>query len=408
MVMEELSYVTYVLDEAYERLKDVYLNTSVLGPVRLYSARDLIDKELFALFSALIDFQMPVVSILNPMLTGLVKYMEERGFKFIDLIYDDNLADKTFREFKWFSPKGSRRGFTHRFVKISDVINLLKIFKKICDIHGSIGELVKKSYAQHLQDTEPMEGVVRDLLKTLLEYGELPPLIPTNISSSLKRLNLFFRWLVRPYPDLGLWNFIDKKHLFISLDKNLQRVLLRAFKVDVNLNWNGVLKATSFLRRLNPEDPTKYDYVLSRISIMGYCAKDLARTLCFLCPLANICSTSILPKEIKVKPLTKREMKILEGYIKTNKERIDKVITEYPLGRFSADALIHMVKCDEYVAEVEEELNYNAIGQVITYRYLYYKISKKIAKPMIICRRAKRELEEVAQLEQGIIVIEVA
>jgi len=405
--MEELSYVTYVLDEAYERLKDVYLNTSVLGPVRLYSARDLIDKELFALFSALIDFQMPVVSILNPMLTGLVKYMEERGFKFIDLIYDDNLADKTFREFKWFSPKVSRRGFTHRFVKISDVINLLKIFKKICDIHGSIGELVKKSYMQHLQDPEPMEGVVRDLLKTLLEYGGLPPLIPTNISSSLKRLNLFFRWLVRPYPDLGLWSFIDKKHLLISLDKNLQRVLARAFKVNVNLNWNGVLKATRFLRRLNPEDPTKYDYMLSRISIMGYCAKDLARTLCYLCPLANICSASRLPKEIKVKPLTKREMKILEEYIKTNKERIDKVITEYPLGRFSADALIHMVKCDEYVAEVEEELNYNAIGQVITYRYLYYKISKKIAKPMIMCRRAKRELKEVAQLEQGIIVIEV-
>jgi hypothetical protein len=42
--LEELSYVTYVLDEAYERWKDVYLNTSVLGPVRLYSARDLIDK----------------------------------------------------------------------------------------------------------------------------------------------------------------------------------------------------------------------------------------------------------------------------------------------------------------------------------------------------------------------------
>jgi hypothetical protein len=105
--------------------------------------------------------------------------------------------------------------------------------------------------------------------------------------------------------------------------------------------------------------------------------------------------------------------KILEANIwnladkKTNKERIDKVITEYPLGRFSADTLIHMVKCDEYVAEVEEELNYNAIGQVITYRYLYYKISKKMVKPIILCRRAKRELEEVAELEQGIIMIEV-
>ncbi|MCC6019110.1 MAG: hypothetical protein LM601_08765, partial [Candidatus Verstraetearchaeota archaeon] len=62
----EFSYVGRVMDEAYERLCDVYLNISVLGPVRLYSARDSVDREFWALFCALIDFQMPVVSVLNP------------------------------------------------------------------------------------------------------------------------------------------------------------------------------------------------------------------------------------------------------------------------------------------------------------------------------------------------------
>jgi uncharacterized protein (TIGR02757 family) len=259
-----LSYASYVLDEAYDRLRDIYVNTSVLGPVRLYSARDTADREFWALFSALIDFQMSVIDILNPMLTGLAKHIEKDNIKFLDLIYDVNLADRVLREFEWLSPKGPRRGFTHRFVKVHDVINLLTIFRRICDTHGSLGNLVKESYAQHKHDPEPMEGVLRDFLKVLLEYGGGPPIIPKNMSSCLKRFNLFFRWLVRPYPDMGLWNFIDKKYLFVSLDQSMQRVISRAFQLDVNLNWHGVLKTTIFLRKLNPEDPTKYDYVLSR------------------------------------------------------------------------------------------------------------------------------------------------
>jgi hypothetical protein len=71
---------------------------------------------------------------------------------------------------------------------------------------------------------------------------------------------------------------------------------------------------------------------------------------------------------------------------------LDRVVTGYPLGRYSADALTHTVDCDEYVVEVEEELNYSAIGQVVTYRYLLHKIHGRLARPMIICRRAPREL----------------
>jgi len=41
--------------------------------------------------------------------------------------------------------------------------------------------------------------------------------------------------------------------------------------------------------------------------------------------------------------------------------------------------------CNEYMVEVGRELNYTVIGQVVTYRYLYYKHSWGMAKPMIIC-----------------------
>jgi uncharacterized protein (TIGR02757 family) len=350
---------------------------------------------------------MPVVKVLNPMLTGLAGYIEERGLKFLDMIYDADLASKILREFKWFSLEGFREGFTHRFVKIHDVVNLLTALRRICEVHGSLRSFVEELYVKHSYDHEPMEGVVKDLQRALLKYGGKPPLVPKGASSCLKRINLFFRWLVRPYPDLGLWSFINKRHLFVSLDANLQRVISRAFGINVSLNWCGVLEATRFLRKLNPEDPTKYDYVLSRVAIMGYCAKDMARSLCCLCLIASICNSSKLPKLVKAKLLTKEEMEILKGYIEAHKGELNRVITEYPLGKYSADALLHTVSCDEYVVEVERELNYNAIGQVITYRYLLHKIHGKFAKPMILCKRAPKDLKEAAQLEQGITVVEV-
>jgi hypothetical protein len=139
-----LSYVAYVLDEAYDRLKEAYLRTSVLGPVRLYSAKDTTDREFWALFCALIDFQMPVVKVLNPMLIGLAGYVEERGLRFIDMIYDVDLASEILREFKWFSLGGLGKGFIHRFVRIHDVVNLLTALRRICEVHGSLRSFVEE------------------------------------------------------------------------------------------------------------------------------------------------------------------------------------------------------------------------------------------------------------------------
>jgi hypothetical protein len=126
-----------------------------------------------------------------------------------------------------------------------------------------------------------------------------------------------------------------------------------------------------------------------------------------MCPLASVCASSRLPEQVEARSLSKGEMEILEDFLRLRGEDFDRVVTEYPLGRFSADALLHAKGCTEYVVEVERELNYAAIGQVITYRYLYYRHSGRLAKPMIVCRKASRELAEAAQLGQGIEVVEV-
>jgi uncharacterized protein (TIGR02757 family) len=403
----DTSFVLDLLNEAYDRLKNEYWSTSVLGPVRAYAAESDVDKEFWALFCALIDFQMPVKSVLNPMLFGLLTSMEETSIKFIHLIEDTNLAMTILKTFSWKTNRGAKKGFTHRFVKIENLIVLLQIFKEIIHDYVSLRNLVEEAYKDCLYMDEPMEGVLAKFLKILVDYGGRPPLIPTKMASTLKRFNLFFRWMVRPYPDLGLWSFIDKKELLVSLDGGLCRVLNRAFSLPIKINWHGVLKATKFFRSLNPDDPVKYDYILSRLAIMDYCTKELRRSKCFLCPLANICKFSRVTYKPKAKALRGKEREIFEKYLKIYGHEIDSVITEFPLGRYSADAVLHKRSCKTYVVEVEHTLNYNAIGQIVAYRFLYFKIHGKMTNPMIICLEAPKELKEICETEQGIEVLEI-
>jgi len=47
---------------------------------------------------------VPVQRVLNPMLKGLARHVEENGLKFADLAYDANLACKTLHQFKGIKP----------------------------------------------------------------------------------------------------------------------------------------------------------------------------------------------------------------------------------------------------------------------------------------------------------------
>ena len=67
----DVGLVRSCLDEAYERLKGECVKTSVLGAVREYVYGSILDLECWALFCAIADFQVPVVSRLLLMLLFL-------------------------------------------------------------------------------------------------------------------------------------------------------------------------------------------------------------------------------------------------------------------------------------------------------------------------------------------------
>jgi uncharacterized protein (TIGR02757 family) len=84
-------------------------------------------------------------------------------------------------------------------------------------------------------------------------------------NASAKRLNMYLRWMVRKNSevDFGIWNCIEAKDLLLPLDVHTSRVSrkLNLLKGSQN-NWKAVLEVTENLKKLDPNDPIKYDFAL--------------------------------------------------------------------------------------------------------------------------------------------------
>jgi uncharacterized protein (TIGR02757 family) len=90
--------------------------------------------------------------------------------------------------------------------------------------------------------------------------------------SACKRHCLFLRWMVRPDDgvDLGLWRGVSPSRLLLPLDVHLERVVVAlGWTRRKSPGWPMVLDATACLRRIDPGDPVRYDFALSRLGILG-------------------------------------------------------------------------------------------------------------------------------------------
>lgn len=82
--------------------------------------------------------------------------------------------------------------------------------------------------------------------------------------SPCKRINLFLRWMVRKRDiDFGLWNSINPSELIIPLDVHIWRVSKKLGFTKRNVqNIRTAQDITEYLKKIEPEDPLKYDFVL--------------------------------------------------------------------------------------------------------------------------------------------------
>lgn len=89
--------------------------------------------------------------------------------------------------------------------------------------------------------------------------------------SAAKRINMFLRWMIRKDPqgvDFGLWDKLSPAILSCPLDVHSGKVArkLKLLKRKQN-DAKAVLELDRNLRKLDPEDPVKYDFALFGLGV---------------------------------------------------------------------------------------------------------------------------------------------
>lgn len=164
-------------------------------------------------------------------------------------------------------------GFVHRTFNATDLVYFVRALRKIYSDHGGLEQVFTEGTRQ-----AGAFGALVHFRKVFISAG-LPGRSSKHVSdvekgSAAKRLNLFLMWMVRKDfrgVHFGLWNGIPASELMIPLDTHVGRVarslgLLRRKAND----WQAVEELTAELRKIDPEDPCKFDFSLFGLGLFDH------------------------------------------------------------------------------------------------------------------------------------------
>ena len=159
-------------------------------------------------------------------------------------------------------------GFTHRFATGDHLAVLLWEIKSVIERYGSLNDCFACGLSHNDETVIPaMIFFTGQLIAGKNKPGHLVAL--PEKGSACKRMNLFLRWMVRKdRVDPGGWSNVPLSKLVIPLDTHMHRISLKlGFTSRKNANMNTALEITSCFRQFAPDDPVKYDFVLTRLGI---------------------------------------------------------------------------------------------------------------------------------------------
>jgi uncharacterized protein (TIGR02757 family) len=264
----EPSTLRHALEDLCRRYDRRFIDTDPVGIVRRFD--DPEDREIVGLIAAGLAYGR--VATIRRSLESVLAWIGDRPARFV-------ASFDPARDAARFD------GFVHRFTRGRDVALLLSLVRQAKERAGSLesffiegdrdpttptlGPALDAFGARMFAlDARPFErdGVVprRDGARWLLP-------LPAD-GSACKRSCLFLRWMVRPDDgvDCGVWTRVSPSRLILPLDTHLLRVV-RALRWTArkSAGWPMALEVTARLRGLDPADPIRFDFALSRLGILG-------------------------------------------------------------------------------------------------------------------------------------------
>jgi uncharacterized protein (TIGR02757 family) len=273
-----------------ERLEALYSDynrvDSASDPVhKVRSFTDPADREVAGFCAAALAFGR-VASVLNSIDT-LFALIGPRPAQFV-------------RTFEPERASRDMRAMVHRWIRGDDVVALLWILRQMLEQSGSLEQYFLEGFTGAHEDVGPALDTfsTRALaLDNRRAYGRKPRrpgvcyFFPRpSAGSACKRLNLYLRWMSRADEvDLGVWPRLPPSKLIVPLDTHVIR-LGRCLRLTTYTSpgWRMAADITASLRKLNPEDPVRFDFSLCHVGMMNACGYGRKQGDS-QCPLRGLC-----------------------------------------------------------------------------------------------------------------------
>ncbi len=189
------------------------------------------------------------------------------------------------------------RSFRHRWIRGDQLAFMAGRIAAVRQEYGSIGELFRGGleeggFAVGLDRlAHALRGPAASTDRAPRGYRALFPSPTEGSHSPCKRLTLYVRWMSRTgFPDLGVWPGVPSSELRIPLDLHVHWIAYHLGLTQRRTrNWATVEEVTAQLRRVDPVDPIKYDFVLCHTGISGDCPKERDLSVCGPCVVRPDC-----------------------------------------------------------------------------------------------------------------------
>ena len=240
------------------------------------------DMEIVGLLSAVLAYGR--VEQIQKSITTLLNLMGESPYKFT---LDFNQARRKKLQL-----------FKHRFTTGNDISDLLTVLRVILIEHGSIENFFFSGYSNSDENIIPALTYFCDSFLNIYTQSSKKEssrglkylLVSPSNGSACKRLNLFLRWMVRKDDvDTGLWKSIDTSKLIVPIDVHMGRLCrILGFHDNKTISLKTAIRITEKFSEIEPNDPVKYDFALSRIGIVENCNGKPGPS-CNFCQLQPFC-----------------------------------------------------------------------------------------------------------------------
>lgn len=164
--------------------------------------------------------------------------------------------------------------FKHRTFNSTDLLYFIEFLRH----HYSNNDSLETAFTKKMdKNDETIVNGLNGFYDYFFSLEDIPARTKKHIASpkknsTCKRLNMFLRWMVRKDGkgiDFGIWKSISPSQLICPVDVHVARVARHFKLLDRKQNdWLAATELTYNLRKLDSNDPVKYDFALFGIGAM--------------------------------------------------------------------------------------------------------------------------------------------